>query len=173
MGILRAALLGGVIGLGACGGPDPMSDESIRFERNGTFEDGVLTVFFDLQDNWHVSVNTTDNTIATGPFDSPLPSQQGRSWTFLTETEDGTSIAYSVVTWDDNDPLDCLMASWWAEFPDQHLPDLSFDDSETHAIVDGPEIDSASPPDLPLQGQATYAGPAGAFTTTGQKRPVT
>ena len=53
------------------------------------------------------------------------------------------------------------MSGWWAEFPEQYLPDLSFDDSETYAIVDGPEIDSASPPDLPLQGQATYAGPAG------------
>ena len=160
MNMLRAALLGSAIALGACGSPDPM-DEPISFERNSTFEDGVLTVFLDLQDGRPVSVNTADDAIATGPFDSPLPGHSGRSWTFLKVTEDGTSVAYSVVTWDANDPLDYLMTGWWAEFPDQRPPVLSFGDSEQYAIVDGPESDPASPPDLPLQGQATYAGPAG------------
>ena len=49
MNMLRAALLGSAIALGACGSPDPM-DEPISFERNSTFEDGVLTVFLDTQD---------------------------------------------------------------------------------------------------------------------------
>ncbi|MDE0240925.1 MAG: hypothetical protein OXI95_14550 [bacterium] len=165
--MLRAALLGSVIGLGACGNTDPMSDESIHFERNSTFEQGVLTVFLDLQDGRNVSVNTVEDAIATGPFETPLPGQAGRAWTFLKETADGTSIAYSVVTWDDNDPLDYLMAGWWAEFPDQHLPELSFARSERYAIVDGPELDPAFPPDLPLQGQATYVGPAGGLYSYG------
>ena len=88
MSMLRTALLGSAIGLGACGGPDPMSDESIRFERNSTFEDGVLTIFLDLQDGRSVSVNTSDAAHATGPFDSPLPGHNGRSWTFLKETQE-------------------------------------------------------------------------------------
>ena len=167
MNILRGALLGSAIVLGACSDPRPMSDESIRFERNSTFEEGVLEVFLELQDGRRVSVNTADDAIATGPFNTPLPGHTGRSWTFLKETENGTSVAYSVVTRDDNDPLDYLMAGWWAEFPDQHPPVLSFAQSERYAIVDGPEIDSTSPGDLPLQGQATYAGPAGGLYSYG------
>ena len=166
MNMLRAALLGSAIALGACGGPDPM-DESISFERNSTFEDGVLTVFLDTQDGRPVSVNTADDAIATGPFDSPLPGHSGRSWTFLKVTEDGTSVAYSVVSWGDNDPLDYLMVGWWSEFPNQRPPVLSFADSEQYAIADGPEFDPASPPDLPLEGQATYAGPAGGLYVYG------
>ncbi len=169
MSMLRAAMLGSAIGLGACGGPDPMSGEPIDFERNSTFEEGVLTVFLDLQDGRRVSVNTADDAIATAPLDTPLPDHTGRSWTFLKETENGTSIAYSAFTWDDNDPLDYLMAGWWAEFPDQHPPTLFLAQSERYTIVDGPEIDPASPPDLPLQGQATYAGPAGGLYAYGSE----
>ena len=53
------------------------------------------------------------------------------------------------------------MAGWWAQFPGQQYPDLDFSESEQYAIVDGPGIDGAFPPDLPIEGQATYTGPAG------------
>ena len=53
------------------------------------------------------------------------------------------------------------MAGWRAEFPDQHLPDLSFRDSIQYAIADGPEIDPSTPPRLPREGQAIYVGQAG------------
>ena len=70
-------------------------------------------------------------------------------------------MAYALVSWDGDDPADYLMAGWWAEFPGQHLPELSFGDSIQYAIVDGPEIDPSNPPQLPLEGQATYVGQAG------------
>jgi len=53
------------------------------------------------------------------------------------------------------------MAGWWAQFPDQHLPELSFRNSVRYALYDGPETDPATPPQLPLEGQATYVGQAG------------
>ena len=53
------------------------------------------------------------------------------------------------------------MAGWWAEFPGQKPPDLSFSDWQGYGIVDGPEIDVSVPPDLPLEGTANYAGMAG------------
>ena len=51
------------------------------------------------------------------------------------------------------------MAGWWAQFPGQHPPDLDFSESEQYALVDGPELDPSNPPQLPLEGQATYIGP--------------
>ena len=71
---------------------------------------------------------------------TPIPGHQARDWTFIKGVEQGTSIAYALVSWDGDDPADYLMAGWWAEFPDQHLPELSFRDSIQYAIVDGPEI---------------------------------
>ena len=70
-------------------------------------------------------------------------------------------MAYALVSWDAADPADYLMAGWWAQFPGQHLPDLSFRESIRYAIVDGPELDLSTPPQLPLEGQVTYIGQAG------------
>ena len=57
------------------------------------------------------------------------------------------------------------MAGWWAEFPGQHLPRLSFRDSIQYSIVDAPETDPSAPPELPPEGQATYTGQAGGLCT--------
>ena len=96
-----------------------------------------------------------------GPALPPIPGHEARDWTFIKETDDGTSVAYALVSWDSGDPADYLMAGWWAEFPGQHLPTLYFRDSIQYAIVDGPEIDPSIPAELPLEGQATYIGQAG------------
>ena len=53
------------------------------------------------------------------------------------------------------------MAGWWAEFPDQHLPKLSFRDSIQYSIVHGSESDPSTPLELRLEGQATYIAQAG------------
>ena len=53
------------------------------------------------------------------------------------------------------------MFGWWALFPDQHPPELSFEESVRYAIVDGPEIDTGVAPQLPVGGTASYAGQAG------------
>ncbi len=53
------------------------------------------------------------------------------------------------------------MAGCWAEFPGQHRPAPDFSESARYAIVDGPELDPADPPELPLEGRATYTGSSG------------
>ncbi len=62
------------------------------------------------------------------------------------------------MSWDPVNPADYLMAGWWAEFPGQHPPELSFADYTGSTIVDGPEIDPANPPQLPVDGTASYVG---------------
>ena len=118
-------------------------------------------MFLTLDDGTEVSVNTADDAVATAPGATPIPGHQARSWTFVKDADIGTSVAYALVSWDGDDPADYLMAGWWAQFPGQHLPDLSFRDSIQYAIVDGPEFDLAAPRRLPVAGQATYTGQAG------------
>ena len=141
----------------------PVDDDegSIDFGRNTEFSGPALRVFLTLDDGREVSVNTADDAVDSRSAATPIPGHQARDWTFIKEVEEGTSVAYALVSWDGDDPADYLMAGWWAEFPDQHLPNLSFRDSIQYAIVDGPEIDPSTPPRLPLQGQASYVGQAG------------
>ena len=150
-----------VLGVSGCAG-SPADDEGrIDFGRNSEFAGPKLRVFLTLEDGREVSVNTTDDAVDSRSAVTPIPGHQARDWTFIKDVEEGTSIAYALVSWDGDNPADYLMAGWWAEFPDQHFPDLSFRDSIQYAIVDGPEIDLSNPPQLPLEGQATYVGQAG------------
>ena len=152
-----------VLGMGGCvGSRSPADDEGrIDFGRNSEFAGPKLRVFVTLEDGRKVSVSTTDDAVDSRAALTPIPGHQARDWTFIKDVDEGTSIAYALVSWDGDNPADYLMAGWWAEFPDQHFPELSFRDSIQYAIVDGPEIDPSTPPELPLEGQATYIGQAG------------
>ena len=153
-----------MLAAGACTRNDspPSADEgAIGFERNTEFSGPRLRVFLTLADGSEVSVNTADDAVETRPGVTPIPGHQAQDWTFLKDSDGGTSVAYALVSWDSGDPADYLMAGWWAQFPGQHFPDLSFRDSIQYAIVDGPELDPSTPPQLPPAGQATYIGQAG------------
>ena len=156
-------LIGMLLVLAASGCARSPADEDgrIGFERNTEFSGPKLRVFLTLEDGRKVSVNTTDDAVDSRSAVTPIPGHRARDWTFIKDVEEGTSIAYALVSWDGDHPADYLMAGWWAEFPDQHLPELSFGDSIQYAIVDGPEIDTSDPPRLPLEGQASYVGQAG------------
>ena len=159
-------VLGAVLALtaSACArndAPTPDDEGPISFERNSEFSGPSLRVFLELEDGTRASVNTTDDAVDTQPSATIIPGHQARGWTFVKDVEEGATVAYALVSWDPADPADYLMAGWWAQFPGQHLPDLDFSGSEQYAIVDGPEIDPANPPELPLEGQATYIGSSG------------
>lgn len=161
--LLRVILLGTALALTASGcGRSPADDEGhIDFGRNSEFSGPRLRVFVTLEGGREVSVNTADDAVYSRAAATPLPGHQARVWTFVKDVDEGTSVAYALVSWDGDNPADYLMAGWWAEFPDQHLPRLSFRDSVQYALVDGPEIDPSTPPRLPLEGRATYVGQAG------------
>ena len=157
-----------VLVLTACGsrnGPPPEAEGFIQLERNTEFDGTNLRFFVTLDDGTVASVNTTDDVIETLPGATPMPGHQARAWTFLKVTEDDTSVAHALVSWDPGNPADYLMFGWWAQFPDQHPPDLSFKESIRYAIIDGPELDHGVVPQLPIEGTATYAGPAGGLYT--------
>ena len=162
-GILLGMVL--VLAVSGCARSPDDDEGSIDFGRNSEFSGPALRVFLTLDDGREVSVDTADDAVDSRSAATPVPGHQARDWTFIKDVEEGTSIAYALVSWDGDDPADYLMAGWWAEFPDQHLPNLSFRDSIQYAIVDGPEIDPSTPPRLPLQGQASYVGQAGGLYT--------
>ena len=143
----------------------PPPDDSITFERNSEFSTLHLRVFLTLDDGTEVSVNTTHDAVATEPGATPIPGHRARNWTFVKDADIGTSVAYALLSWDPDDPADYLMAGWWAQFPGQHLPDLSFRDSIQYSLVDGPELDLSAPRLLPVEGRAAYVGQAGGLYT--------
>ncbi len=146
--------------MGSGGGSSPPAEDRIQLERNTEFDGESLRFFISLDDGTEESVNTTDDVYASGPGATPIPGHQARTWTFLKITDDATSVAHALVSWDPDDPSDYLMAGWWARFPDQEPP-LSFKDFMPFGIIDGPELDHGVVPQLPIDGTASYAGPAG------------
>ena len=148
----------------ACTSSDSTMEESpIKHGRNSSFDGEVLSVFISLEGVVDASVSTEHDAIETSPGETLLPGHTARNWTMLQAREDGTSIVYGLVSWDPENPADYLMAGWWAELPGQQPPDLDLAEARRFAVVDGPELDPASPPDLPVSGQATYLGQSGGW----------
>ena len=152
-----------MLALTACmgSGGGPPEGVPINLYRNTEFDGENLRLFVNLSDGSEASVSTTHDVIGVQPGMTPVPGHQSRAWTFQKVTEDGTSIAHALVSWDPDEPADYIAAGWWAQFPDQKPPELSFSDSERFAIIDGPSLDHGVAPQLPVDGTAAYAGPAG------------
>ena len=152
--------------LGACshhsGDPGPVVEEGgINFVTNAEFDGSRFRVFLTLQDGREVSVNTDENTISGAPESSPVPGHQAHSWILSKEVPEGTSLVYALLSWDPDNPQDYLMAGWWAEFNGEHRPNLTYQNLEEYSILDGPEFHAETPPELPVDGSASYVGPAG------------
>ena len=143
-------------------GPAPMAEEMeegrIDFSRTTEFDGNVLTVDVSSRDGETLRLNTLRDDIATEEFRPPVPNHSGRSWVLRNTAYDSTSLVYAVVSWDNDDPTDYLAAGWWV-----HVPTVNpGPETVTRAIfIDGPEIDSADPPDMPVTGQARYVGSGG------------
>ena len=137
----------------------------LQLERNTEFDGAKLRVFVTLEDGTVASVNTTDDVIEMLPGVTPMPGHQAHAWTFLKVSEDDTSVAHALLSRDPDDPADYLVFGWWTQFHDQHSPGLSLKGSERYALIDGPELDHGVVPQLPVDGTASYAGPAGGLYT--------
>lgn len=159
------------LALSACSRPaalppeNPPADDFVQLERNTEFDGLNLRFFVTLDDGTTATVNTADDLIEARPGATPVPGHRAWAGTFLKETPAGTSVAHSLLSWDPEDPADYIVFGWWTQFPGQHPPGLSFEDSEQYALIDGPELDHGVVPELPAEGTASYAGPAGGLYT--------
>ena len=123
----------------------------IEFER----EDGGKERFSALRDRWYAW--------SWVPF---LPNHSGRRWVMGKTSREGTSIAYALVSWDDDEPTDYLAAGYWMRFDGFRRDyDLPIAAADLVMFIDGSEIDPALPPELPVSGTASYTGQAGGIYT--------
>ena len=101
---------------------DPPNAGFLQLERNTEFDGAKLRVFVTLDDGTVASVDTTDDVIETLPGLTPMPGHQAQRWSFLKVSEDDTSVAHALLSWDPGNPADYLVFGWWTQFHDQHPP---------------------------------------------------
>ncbi|MDE0050593.1 MAG: hypothetical protein OXO52_12450 [Rhodospirillales bacterium] len=152
---LAAPLL--ALGLAACsGGVERQSTRPTAFDGevlrvSVPRADGGAETFSSLRDEWY--------SWSWFPF---MPGHSGRRWTMGKTDRDGVSLAYALVSWDNDDPTDYLSAGFWMRFEGARTTRrLDAADATVVPFVDGPELDPAARPALPLAGTARYAGSAG------------
>ena len=136
---------------------DAQAEGRIRFERNTAYDGQVLSILG--EDGGRPTLTTARNAVDAGEAFRPImPGHSGWSWTLLNTAQDSTTYAYAVISWANDNPTDYLAAGYWI-----HYPTYPFDYTaiEAAGFIDGPEIDPMSPPQLRMQGQATYSGFAG------------
>ena len=165
--VFLAALVLPLIVAACLGGPRMMeielTDAQKRFKTKTTFEDGVFSVEFTPENGATRTLNTRLHQSYSSSYRLPppvLPGFSSRAWHLTDNADDGRTFGYALVTWNRDDPTDYLSAGWWLHLP----PGLSFrnrHEAETGVFMDGPELDLSNPPDLPLEGQAVYAGTTG------------
>lgn len=145
----------------ACSRTLPPEEDRFQLEQNSEFDGQKLRFFVALDDGTEASVSTEEDVIEVLPGRTPMPGHQVQAFTFLKVDGDDTSLSHALLSWDPDNPSDYLVFGWWAQFYDQHPPDLSLADADRWALVDGPELDHGVVPQLPVDGTAEYVGQAG------------
>lgn len=158
---LSAALLLSTTGCGGGRGRMPVPDDiqregRIRFERNTSYDGQVLSILG--EEGGRPTLTTARNAVDAGRWFRPLmPGHSGWSWTLFNAAQNSTTYAYAGISWANDNPTDYLAAGYWVHFPG--FP-ADYERVEAAGFIDGPEIDPVSPPQLPMQGRATYSGQA-------------
>ena len=137
------------------------------FRTGTTFADGVLSVDVPYHDGRTRTLDTVRHQDGSWGIYLPRPLQPGhssREWLLSENHYDGRILLYATVSWNDADETDYLAAGWWLVYP-PGAPIRAFESATRGVFLDGPELDPASPPDLPLTGTATYVGGAGGVYT--------
>jgi len=164
----------------ACSGghPDPapiatpvpiptLSPTPQPFRTQTTFVDSVLSIDVRYHDGRTRTLDTFRHPQSTWAIHLPRPSQpdhSSREWLLAENHYDGKILLYAVASWNDADPADYLAAGWWLVYPPD-TPIWAFEAATRGVFLDGPELDPAKPPDLPLTGTASYIGSAGGLYT--------
>ena len=175
---LAVAMAGTALILGGCGGGDhagslppveipELTPETQAFRSHTTFVDHVLSVDVRYHDGRTRTLDTVRHREASWALYLPRPLQpdhSSREWLLAENNHDGKILAYAVVSWNDADPADYLAAGWWLVYPPD-VPLRRIESAARGVFLDGPELDPANPPDLPVAGTATYLGGMGGLYT--------
>ena len=175
--VLVVAVAGAVLTLGGCigGGGEPLpaveiptlTPEPQPFRTGTTFADGVFSIDVPTQDRGTRTLDSVRHREGSWGLFLPRPVQPGhssREWLLAENHYDGKILLYAVVSWNDADPADYLAAGWWLIYP-PGVPHWGFEAATRGVFLDGPELNPAEPPDLPLAGTASYVGGMGGLYT--------
>ena len=164
-------ILSGCLGGGGGSLPDipipELTPEPQPFQAQTSLVDGVLTVTITTPDGRTRTLNAIRDIEATAGRYLPGPVQpnhSNREWILVDNHYDGRVWLYAVASWDNADATDYLAAGWWLAYP-PGVPTRAVETATRGVFVDGPELDPANPPDLPLMGTATYVGGMGGLYT--------
>ena len=142
----------------------PEDPGPVLSERVSSFDGDILRLEFSREDGSRESFNSVRDEWFSWSWRPFLPNHSGRRWTLLKTSADTSSIAYALVSWNNDDPKDYLAAGYWLEFPNEDGRFRRFDitNASTYPpFVDGPELDLSNPPSMPVSGTAHYVGPVG------------
>ena len=178
--VMIVAMAGAVLTLNGCigghedeAGPLPpveipaLTPEPQPFQTGTSFSDGVLSISVPTPDGRTRTLDTVRHLEGTWGRFLPRPVQpnhSNREWILVDNHYDGRVFLYALVSWDNADPTDYLAAGWWLIYPPD-VPVWAFEAATRGVFLDGPELDPATPPDLPLAGTATYVGGMGGLYT--------
>ena len=158
--ILSAFIILGCAG-GGGGGASDMEDR-IDFKRVTQFDGRVLDVEVTSKNGRTLRLNTARDTAYSSSATPALPNHSGRVWTLFNRTSDNTTIVYALLNWDNDVQTDYLAAGWWLQYEGRpRFPRFPIFASERGIFIEGTELDTSNPPQLPVTGAATYAGASG------------
>ncbi len=173
LAVLVFSLTAGCAGGGSIDPPSPpisiptLTPEPQPFRTRTTFVDNVLSVDVRYHDGRTRTLDTLRHQDASWGRYLPRPLQpnhSSREWLLSENHYDGRILLYALASWNDADPTDYLTAGWWLVYPpDARIWD--FEEATRGVFIDGPELDPATPPDLPVTGTANYVGGAGGLYT--------
>ena len=173
--VIMLIMAGSMMALSGCGGGGSLPDIPIPeltpvpqpFRAQTSLVDGVLSVTVTTPDGQLRTLDTVRDFERTWGRFLPRPAQpnhSNREWILVDNHYDGRVLLYAVVEWDNADPTDYLAAGWWLTYP-PGVPAWRVETATRGVFLDGPELDPANPPDLPLTGTATYVGGMGGLYT--------
>ena len=153
-----------VVALAACSGADRDGESDSRFSTS--FDGEVLRLEFEREDGGRERFSTQRDHWYARTWVPFLPNHSGRRWALAKTGVEGTSVAYALVSWDNDDPTDYLAAGYWLHFDGYRLRNgIPLAAGDIELFIDGTEIDPAYPPELPTLGTASYVGQAGGIYT--------
>ena len=154
---------------GCVGGDGPrmteieLTETQARFKTKTTFRNGVVAVEARRRDASPRTLTSAGNLEAEWGLylpPSPIPGFVSREWLLSENRHDGRTLVYTAVEWDDDNPADYLAVGWWLHYPSGDSF-RDFEAAERGVFMDGPELDLSNPPEMPVSGEATYAGGIG------------
>ena len=173
--------IGLVVVLGACTHEttERVIEQPFDFAGTTSFDGEVLRIALDREDGGKERFSTLRDRWFGWTWVPFLPNHSGRRWALRKADQEGVSIAYTLVSWDDDTHTDYLAAGFWLRYDGLAGEyDLPISAADVVTFIDGTEIDPARPPTLPVSGTASYLGEARGLYTytygsdwTGQETP--